>query len=586
MKEIISKLGKHKQAPGGNLKFEVCPFCGKDKGKFYLQKDTGKFICHSASCGEKGGLKKLAEKLGITTEIKSEQQKKVDSHKMVLNENDFTVLKRSSGEINSASLDLIEYWEDRGISLDTLISMSVFKHKFKGTAFFYREEGGKVVTVKYRSCDDKKIITQEAGGKVILWNYPNATSESIIITEGEPDALSLAECGYFNRVVSVPFGVANFDWIENNQDFLDSKKEIILALDNDVAGKECIRKLSLKLDVSKLKTVNLGEYKDINEILIFEGKEFLKNIIDNPLDLEIEGIKDISEIGRFDINNMTRFTTGIKSFDVITRGIKESELSVFAGDNSSGKTTLVKQLMLSAVQQDKKVWVFNGEITAEIFKEDLYLQANGMGNLERFEDLKVKGEFDWKVNRENYEKIDKWLSKNIKVFSSDERATEENIKNKMVLAATKMNCFLFVIDNLSVITFKGDQQPHQMQGEFTVWCKEFAKRYGVAVVLVNHMTKSTDGMKKNKNHIKGSGIITDIADMVVGVHRMYGDDFEHDAELEIMKNRLHGKVGTVQCGFNTKTKRIYDFNNESLENNRQYNWIKKEVDEFGIPSWE
>lgn len=586
MKEIISKLGKYKQAPGGNLKFETCPFCGKSKGKFYLQQETGKFICHSASCGEKGGLKKLSEKLGITTEVKTVQQKKEESHKMQLKQDDFSVLQFSDGRINEKASDLIEYWEDRGISLETLIKMSVFKHKYKGTAFFYREESGKVVTVKYRSCDDKKVISQETGGKAVLWNYPNATSDSIIVTEGEPDALSLVECGYFNRVVSVPFGVSNFDWIENNQEFIGSKKEIILALDNDTAGKDCIRKLSLKLDIGKLKTINLGEYKDINEVLLFEGQDYLKSIINNPVDLEIEGIKDISEIGRFDINNMARFTTGIKSFDIITRGIKESELSVFAGDNSSGKTTLVKQFMLSAVQQEKKVWVFNGEITAEIFKEDLYLQANGSDKLERFEDLKVDGEVDWKVNQTNYEKIDRWLSKNIKVFSSEERATEDNIKNKMILAATKMNCFLFVIDNLSVITFKGDQQPHQMQGEFAVWCKEFAKRYGVAVILVNHMTKSTDVAKKNKNHIKGSGIITDIADMVVGVHRMYDTDSNHDAELEIMKNRLHGKVGTVLCGFDSRTKRIYDFKNQELEIGRQYDWNRKEVDEFGIPTWE
>lgn len=586
MQKIIEKLGNYKQAPSHNLKFEECPFCGRKKWKFFVKQETGQFICHSGSCGEKGGLAKLSGKLGITAEIKTSHSTEETKKKLILNQNDFMTLVFQNGSINEKSKDVIEYWEDRCISLETLTKMSVFKHKYKGTAFFYRTENGKVVTVKYRCCTNGKSISQETGGKAILWNYTNATSERIIITEGEPDALSLAEIGYFDRVVSVPFGVPNFDWIENCQEFLDSKSEIILALDNDLAGQDCIRKLSLKLDAEKLKVINLGKYKDLNEVLMLEGADYLRNIIDNPVDLKFEGIQDIGDIGRFNINDINRFTTGIKELDIYTRGIKQSELLVIAGDNASGKTTLVKQLMLSAVQQEKKVWVFNGEITPEIFKEDLYLQANGTEKLVRVEDLKVEGEFDWKVNDENYTKIDKWLSGKMKIFSSEERAIEENIKKNMIIAVTKMNCFLFVIDNLSVITFPASQPLHHMQGEFVVWCKEFARKYGVSVILVNHMTKSTDTTKKTKGNIKGSGIITDIADMVIAIHRNSDKDVECDAELEIMKNRLHGKTGNVECGYCPKTKRIYDMKNENLEVHRLYNWHKKEIDEFGVPIWQ
>lgn len=567
--DVLKKLGEYKNAPSGNLKFKKCPFCGKEDYKFYYHSEKGVFHCKHGSCDQRGNFKTLCEKLGVenTEFIKPDTKKEIKKSEMNIKQEDFT----------SLDSHIYEYWDSRGISPETLSKMGVFKHKKKGIAYFYRKEiNGPVVCIKYRSPDDKKIISQEVGGVPILWNIQNATNDSIIITEGEPDALTLCELGYFDRVVSVPFGTSNLEWITTCQEFLMSKKEIILCMDNDAAGHQATKNIIQRLPESNIKTINLLDYKDLNDFYLFEDKNILKYQIENPEQVDIFAIENLYNFERFNINDMNRFTFGLKGIDDMTRGIKESELIILAGDNGSGKTTFMKQIILSAREQEKKSWIFNGEIIPKIFKEDLFLQANGHDGLEQIPDELVSGQIDFRVSSENYSKINEWLKDKIYLFSNNERPTEKNIMNSMINAVTKLNCFFFVIDNLSVISYDlKDKKLHDAQGEFVNWCKEFAKKYNVAVFVINHMTKSNDNIKKGKDNIKGSGLISDVADMVITINRPE-DVEDYDSQIKIIKNRLHGKTGVKNCGFSTTTKRIYCQENPE-EKNKKYGWENYKV---------
>ncbi|MGL5050882.1 MAG: DnaB-like helicase C-terminal domain-containing protein [Fusobacteriaceae bacterium] len=595
METIIKALGKFKSVSGGNLLFDSCPFCGKSK-KFYLHSEKGVYFCQSGSCNEKGGVNKLAKHLGVECKIphttklsgnSNESDSKKVYTKLTLKAEDFSPLADSDGRPKKIAIDYIEYWEGRGISLETLTAMGVFINpKRHSTAYFYRrKKDTAVVCVKYRDlCLDtkKKGVSQEAGGEPILFNMQNATSNTLIITEGEPDALTLAEIGFIDKVVSVPFGASNLEWLVTCREFLESKEEIIIAADNDAAGKKMVADIVNRLPEANLKVIDLKDFKDINDFYLLNGAEELKKVIYGCTDAPIQGIDNIYDTERFDINSMNRFRTGIKALDKITRGFKESELVVVAGDNASGKTTLVKQIMLSAREEDKKSWIFNGEITPKIFKETLYLQANGRNSVKIIEDKLIPGEKDYLVTEENYDKINSWMRDKLFTFGSSETPSEKNIKNSIISAITKLNCFLLVIDNLSVINYEleNGKKPFEAQGDFAVWCKETAKKYNVCILIVNHMTKSTDKMKKDKNNIKGSGIITDVADTVITITRISDEESEVDAEIDIVKNRLKGSVGTIGCGFESKLQRIFDIENETEEVAKTYSWEKIELVDY------
>ena len=56
--------------------------------------------------------------------------------------------------------------------------------------------------------------------------------ETLVITEGQIDSLSLAEAGIKNAV-SVPTGARGFTWYQHCADWIDGFREIIVFGDNE-----------------------------------------------------------------------------------------------------------------------------------------------------------------------------------------------------------------------------------------------------------------------------------------------------------------------------------------------------------------
>ena len=128
--------------------------------------------------------------------------------------------------------------------------------------------GKKVVGIKYRTLD-KKIFSERDSQSDYLMNWQLVKDfKYIVIVEGEIDLLSALEVGFLN-VVSLPFGAGNLKAIENQKDWLSKFEKIIIATDNDTQGKksknEIIKILSNVKE--KLYEVDMGEFKDFNEVL-------------------------------------------------------------------------------------------------------------------------------------------------------------------------------------------------------------------------------------------------------------------------------------------------------------------------------
>ena len=60
-------------------------------------------------------------------------------------------------------------------------------------------------------------------------------SKPLVITEGEPDCMSVIEAGYTNAV-SVPNGCNSMKWIEQCWDWLEQFQKIIVWGDGDEPG--------------------------------------------------------------------------------------------------------------------------------------------------------------------------------------------------------------------------------------------------------------------------------------------------------------------------------------------------------------
>lgn len=586
VREIAEKyLGEFREVSAGNLQVKKCPFCGREKGKFYIKEDTGVYICHSGSCGAKGTLPQLVKhlegKLGVKIAEPKASKKKGPKVNLTFNKDDIGTLLNSSGQHNPLAKETIDYIESRGISVEVAKELNVFfKKSDKSVIFAYKNLDGNLSAVKYRSIREKKLF-QAQGSQAYLWNLEKATNKKIVICEGEWDCLSLAECGLIDRTLSVPMGTGNLDWIDNCKEFLESKDEIILAFDNDDAGEKALRKVSQRLQHLNLRKIDLGAYKDINDYFLFEGKEALIKVLDNSKEIEIQGLETFYEVGRYDINKLDRFKFGIDKLDKITRGAKEGELIVLAGDNGSGKTLISKQFILNARKFNKKTLVVNGEIQNEVYKEDLFMQANGDNKLVKTEDILIPGEYDFRVTDENYKDINDWLNDYLYTMSDQEELTDKNVLSKIETSIIKNNVFFIVVDNLSVIYCDGENES-EAKGRFVVELKKLAKKYGVCILLVNHFTKGPKD--RGKEGIKGSGIISDIADMVFLVTRVDDDDKEESGYLEVAKNRLKGKLSKISLYYNGVYKTLLDDPNAILKFNwKEFSKLKKEIENEEMP---
>ena len=163
----------------------------------------------------------------------------------------------------------IKYLLSRGIS-DKYLKKFARLGK-SNTMMMPLTNGKKVVGIKYRTIDKKIFSERDSQSDYLLgWQLVKDFSY-IIIVEGEIDLLSALEVG-FESVVSLPFGAGNLKAIENQKDWLSSFEKIIIATDSDTQGKkskdEIVKILSnVKSNKNKLFEVDLGIYKDFNEVL-------------------------------------------------------------------------------------------------------------------------------------------------------------------------------------------------------------------------------------------------------------------------------------------------------------------------------
>lgn len=109
----------------------------------------------------------------------------------------------------------------------------------------------------------------------------------VLVTEGEEDCLAAYQMlsdynksrgvDYETAVVSPTTGANSYKQIANQYKFFDSFDNIVLAYDNDKAGRDAIEKIVKYLPKGKVKIVNL-RYKDPNDYLLNAAeKEFIRD---------------------------------------------------------------------------------------------------------------------------------------------------------------------------------------------------------------------------------------------------------------------------------------------------------------------
>lgn len=274
---------------GGQIKTK-CPKCYHPGQTLDLSVniDDGVYNCKSINCGWKGSVgsqaRELTKKIYTLPELKND----TDLSDAALRW--FSNRKISQFSLNYMHVRSVKTYMPQTGKEETCI------------AFPYLRDDV-VVNVKYR--DARKNMKLEKDAELVFYNLNaifNPDVDTILITEGEIDALSFVEIGvgttYKNiGVVSVPNGasVGAMTYFDSAWENLDKKKKFVIAGDTDAPGVALQKELIRRLDAVRCYTINWDDCKDANEYLVKYGKDALLDKLNNAVPVPLEGIVTVED---------------------------------------------------------------------------------------------------------------------------------------------------------------------------------------------------------------------------------------------------------------------------------------------------
>ncbi|MCD7996512.1 MAG: toprim domain-containing protein [Clostridiales bacterium] len=495
----------------------------------------------------------------------------------------------------NAKEKVYEYLGKRGISRDTVDYLDIREDDHGNCVLNYYDTNDVLTMKKLRPArtinkekkEPKCWCEKGCDTTPLLFNMNRInTSQPLLITEGEFDAASAIEAGYFNTV-SIPLGAGNFSWIEENFDFLEQFDSIILASDNDKAGekmrKECIYRLgswrTKYIEYPEFKELSGGRripIKDMNDTLQAFGAGYVMSMIINAKDTPVDSVVDFADVEDIDISTIDGIETGIQEFDQEMMRLFYGSFNIVTGTNGSGKSSFLGQLTCNSIEQGKDVWMYSKELPNYMTKNWIDSIFAGVRNVD--EHTNNTGSKYYTIRRDVKKRIDEYYRGHFKLYKDEWGNTLDDIKKSMEDCVRKYGCKLFIIDNLTAINFDcTDNEKWSKQVDLVNYCIQFAQKFHVTVILVIHPKKIETYRRLTKFDVQGLGSIVDLAHRLISLYRVQKKEKEdpqnpikYDVICDILKDRLRGKEGLeVGMYYSDASRRFYT---NKKEYDRQYSW--------------
>lgn len=420
--------------------------------------------------------------------------------------NQATRLKISETPISDK---LVEWFKnERNISLYTLLRFQVSESKQKlfikkkdeyqerNCIAFPYFKNNELVNIKYR--DAEKNFKLTAGAELVFFGLDFiAGQKECLITEGELDAMSYYEAGYFS-VCSVPNGATegnqNLKYLDNCWQYFEDKETIYLATDNDKNGNALAEELARRLGKHRCKRITQPlEYKDANDLWRKEtnAKELIWEGINEAKAFPIKGIKAEEDLRAelrklFEEGYPTVLRLGYPNFDR-QFGFRTDigEVTMMTGTPNSGKTTFLSQMIVRMVALHKwKIASFSPENQPEsIASAKMVTQYIGKPFHKNSPN---------RINETEYKIGEDFVAKNIFFITADEASmTAEYIILKATELVKQKGINLLVVDPWNMIehTKPENLNEHEYIGQTITKFTIFARHYKCHVIIVAHPTK-------------------------------------------------------------------------------------------------
>lgn len=246
--------------------------------------------------------------------------------------------------------------------------------------------------------------------------------------------------------------------------------------------------------------------------------------------------QSLDEIKDEDRSQIVTIPSGITKFDEECCGYDKPSVNVWSGNNGCGKSSLLNQLALNAVNNGFKVAIYSGELRGNRLKRWVLLQAAG----KTYNKKSQYNNFDYYTPNNIRDKIVEWLKGNLYNYNTKYSSNIEQVCVEIENLVKTKGIDMIIIDNLSCLdidTLEG--AVNEQQKNAIKMIVRLTNNINVATHLIIHPKKSYGGYLR-KEDVSGVKTLTDLADNVFFVHRWNQDT--QKAAKEFMPKSVYDDI--------------------------------------------
>jgi len=426
--------------------------------------------------------------------------------------------------------------------------------------FPYYSSSGRVVAYKERS-PDKKFIFCGTNEEHQLFGQQlfgtGGSTKTIVITEGELDALSVWQARPNWPVVSVPNGAkAARKALQYQLNYLLAFDEIVLMFDNDEAGVEATEECINLFPPDRVFMAALGQYKDASDALQAGDADAIRQAIWNrrayvPKSL-IDG-RDLFELVSSPLHGRDA-DYPYDDLNSVTGGLRLGELVTVTAGSGTGKSTLCGEIAAHLIKQEQTV----GYIALE---ESVKRTGLRLMTVAANKPLHLNNEIPKKDLEAAFK--DTLGSGHIYLRDGFGSVDPDSLLNDIRYLVKTNEVQWVILDHLSIL-LSGNESNDERKMIDVVMTKlrSFVEETGIGLILISHLRRNQgdqgheDGARVSLGQLRGSHSIAQLSDLVIALQRNItaGDN---RSELVVLKNRFNGQTGPAgQLAYTSETGRL------------------------------
>jgi twinkle protein len=436
----------------------------------------------------------------------------------------------------------------------------------------YYDKKGHLVAQKVRT-KDKSFYWLGDSSKASLFGMNTLSgSRMVVVTEGEIDAMSIRQALGGNwPAVSVPNGAQSaHEAVKSCLDELSSFDKVVLCYDNDDPGREALEKTVALFPPGKVWTVNLGQYKDANEMLVDGKADELRAAVFGAQAWRPDGVVDL-----YDCREAIAATPQMgrlypwDGLNQMLFGYRPKELITWTAGTGTGKTALVSEVCYSLVMGGTKTGIV-------YLEEGVDKSGRRLVGLHLNKPLHLPG---YECPNEEFDQAFEEVFGGQRLFAYDHFGSldEDVLANRIRYMVKALGCEVIILDHVSMVVSGAglDKDERRMLDYIMTTLRSLSQETGATIHVVSHLRRvdgkpAEEGGQISLAHLRGTQAIAQLSDAVIAAERNQQGEDCHLTQLRVLKNRYVGITG-VACTlkYNTDTGRLMEVRPEEEQDGDQ-----------------